>query len=72
MGFDVRLVDARDGKIIGHVNQALGQEYLPDDAVRSEKWSEMTEAEKGIVQQYCLASLRRGVSQAVVDVGLIQ
>lgn len=72
MGFDARLVDARDGKIIGQRNQVLGQEYIPDDAVKSEKWSEMTESEKSTVQQYCLAALRRGVSQAVVDVGLIE
>jgi uncharacterized lipoprotein YehR (DUF1307 family) len=72
VGFDARLIDARDGKIIGQANQVLGQEYLPDDAVKSEKWSEMSEKEKSTVREYCLAALRRGVSQALVDVGLMQ
>lgn len=70
IGFDARLVDARSGRLLSQADGVLGQESLPK-TFQAETLTEMPEQDRQVVETYCIAALRRGISQAINDLDLV-
>jgi hypothetical protein len=62
IGFDARILDADTGETLGATDAVLGQEHVPAE-LQKESWATMDEHERGLAETYCIAALRRGISQ---------
>ena len=69
-GLDMRLVGA-DGALLSSADAVLGQEVLPRFP-SSKLWAELDAADRAMVENWCVASLRRGVLLAVRAAGVVQ
>ena len=63
VGLDARLIDARGGQELARVDAVLGQERLPEGFVAHE-WDAMSGNDRRLAETYCIAALRRAISQA--------
>jgi hypothetical protein len=72
IGFDARLLDAKTGEVRGTSDSVLGAEKIPEGTIQAQTWPAMSEAERRAAETYCMAALRRGVSQAIKEVDLTQ
>ena len=64
IGFDARLLDAKTGAILASADAVLGQELVPVELAKK-KWPQMSVAERGLAETYCIAARRRGIAQAM-------
>ncbi|MFZ1990145.1 MAG: hypothetical protein WAW96_10285 [Alphaproteobacteria bacterium] len=64
IGFDTRLLDAKTGAVLSEANSVLGQEKLPD-TFHPQSWEGMGEDDRRTAETYCIAALRRAISQAI-------
>jgi hypothetical protein len=63
IGLDARLLEARNGGELTRVDAVLGQEHLPAGFLARD-WTSMNDDERRVAETYCIAALRRAVSQA--------
>jgi hypothetical protein len=63
IGLDARLLDAGSGGELARVDAVLGQERMPDGFV-AQDWAAMDDATRRVAETYCIAALRRAISQA--------
>jgi hypothetical protein len=62
IGFDARILDAETGETLGATDAVLGQEHVTAK-LQKESWAAMDEHERRLTEAYCIAALRRGISQ---------
>ena len=70
IGFDARLLDAKSGSLLSQTSAVLGQERLPD-TFHAQDWETMSEGDRRIAETYCIAALRRALSQAINELNLV-
>jgi hypothetical protein len=68
IGFDARLVDAATGTVRASSNAVLGIEILRTPL--GPVGAKLSDAQREIARTYCLAALRRGVSEAIRELEL--
>ncbi len=64
IGFDSSLIDGRTGAVLGEARSIFGLEKIPGN-FRPQNWAGMSDEERRTAETYCMAALRRGISQAI-------
>lgn len=70
IGFDASLIDGKSGAVFAEARSILGLEKMPD-SFRPTSWAAMSDQDRRSAETYCIAALRRGISQAVKELNLI-
>ncbi len=70
IGFDASLIDGRSGAVFAEARGILGLEKMPD-SFRPTSWAATSDQDRRSAETYCIAALRRGISQAVKELNLI-
>ena len=70
IGIDAALLDARTGRERAASTMILGREAMPRAHFASAGWEQAGAPERAMAEAYCMAALRRAVSQAIKEVGL--
>lgn len=71
IGFDAVLLDAATGNQLAKADAVLGEEAMPD-TFKPRTWEAATPEERAAAETYCIAALRRGMAQAIGEVGLVR
>lgn len=71
IGIDAALLDARTGRERAASTMILGREAIPRERFASATWQQASAPERAAAEAYCMAALRRAVSQAIKEVGLV-
>lgn len=70
VGLNGRLMDPKTGTPITEAQFILGQEKISSGIVH-DSWETMTDDERAVIRSHCLSALRRGISQVLTRLDVV-